>query len=125
MDMYRQNILDHYKHPRNFGELPNAPYRSHVANPLCGDELDFCLRFDQQEKVAEVKFTGRGCSISIASASLLSEQLKGMSRAEIGQLNQANIVELLGVDINPARMKCATLSLDAVYASLENDHGSK
>lgn len=119
LEMYQQNILDHYKHPRNFGELPGAEHRAHVANPLCGDELDFYLVF-KDDKVAEVKFTGRGCTISMASASMLSEKLKGMGKSQIEKLTHDDILKLLGVPVNPARMRCATLSLEAVQRVVES-----
>lgn len=118
LEMYQQNILDHYKHPRNFGELPDASAKAHAANPLCGDELDFFLQFDDQDKVAKVKFSGRGCTITIASASMLSEKLNSMSRGEIDRLTNDEAAKLLGVPINPARMKCATLALEAVQKAV-------
>ena len=118
LEMYKANILDHYKHPHNFGELPEASAKAHAANPLCGDELDYYLKFDPQGKVSEVKFTGRGCTITIASASMLSEKLKNMSREEINTMTTDDILAILGVPINPARMKCATLSLEAVQQAI-------
>lgn len=119
LPMYQENILDHYKHPRNFGVLPDASATSHVTNPLCGDELDFYLKFDADGKVIDTKFTGRGCTISIASASMLSEKLKNMSTAEVGKLTNNDVLKLLGVEVNPARLKCATLSLEAVQRALQ------
>ena len=117
-DMYQQNILDHYKHPRNFGEISDATAKAHAANPLCGDEIDFFLKFDDAEIVMSAQFTGRGCTITMASASMLSEKLKGMSRPEIEQLSNDDAVQLLGVPINPARLKCATLALEAVQQAI-------
>ncbi len=114
LGMYQQNILDHYKNPRNFGSIENASNHAHAANPLCGDELDFYLVFDDQDKVTDVKFTGRGCTISIASASMLSEHIKGVARDGLAAMTADEIGKLLGVPVNPARMKCATLSLEAV-----------
>ncbi len=116
--MYQENILDHYKHPRNFGDLPNAQAMAHAANPLCGDELDFFLNFDSADNVSEVKFSGRGCTITVASASMLTEKLLGMSRADIEKLSNADAVQLLGVPVNPARMKCATLALETVQQAI-------
>jgi len=116
--MYQENILDHYKKPRNFGELPDAKFKAHAANPLCGDELDFFLTFDEQEKVSDVKFTGRGCTITIASASMLSEKLQGMSRAEVEKFSNEQIIQLLGVPVNPSRLKCATLALETVQQAI-------
>lgn len=118
MDMYKENILDHYKKPRNFGELPSANAKAHATNPLCGDELDFALLFDAAGKVAEVKFTGRGCTITIASASMLSEKLKGMPRGAIKDMTTEEAVQLLGVPVNPARLKCATLALETVQKAI-------
>ncbi len=115
--MYQQNILDHYKHPRNFGTIENANHHAHVSNPLCGDELDFFVQFEG-DKVSDVKFTGRGCTISMASASMLSDKMKTLSRKEIELLQGADAVKLLGVDIVPARLKCATLSVEAVQQAL-------
>lgn len=112
--MYQDNILDHYKHPRNFGEISGSSAKAHVTNPLCGDELDYFLVFGADDKVSDVKFTGRGCTITIASASLLSEKLKGMFRVDIAAMTNDQAVALLGVPINPARLKCATLALEAV-----------
>ncbi len=117
-DMYKENILEHYKKPRNFGELPNASARAHAANPLCGDELDFWLVLDKNNNVTDVKFTGRGCTITIASASMLSEKIKGLSRREVEGISNDEAVKLLGVPVNPARMKCATLALEAVQQAV-------
>lgn len=117
-DMYQENILDHYKRPRNFGEITATPTKAHAANPLCGDELDFFLEFDANNIVADVKFTGRGCTITMASASMLSEKLKGLPLVEVEKLNNDDVLKLLGVTVNPARMKCATLSLEAVQQAI-------
>lgn len=117
-DMYQQNILDHYKHPHNFGEISGTPAKAHAANPLCGDELDFFLVFDANNVVADVKFTGRGCTITMASASMLSDKLKGMKRAEVESMSAEDATKLLGVPIAPARLKCATLALEAVQQAV-------
>ena len=77
--MYQENILDHYKSPRNFGKIENASVHHHEYNPLCGDEIELFLVIDENKKVADVKFQGKGCAISQASASLLSEEIKGKS----------------------------------------------
>src|SRR5689334_3592382 len=114
LDMYKENIMDHYKHPRNFGEIPGATNTAHAANPLCGDELDFFLVFDQDDNVTEVKFSGRGCTITVASASMLSEKVQGMKKADVEKMTNDDVLKLLGVEVNPARMKCATLSLETV-----------
>lgn len=116
--MYQENIIDHYKHPRNFGEISGTPTKAHSANPLCGDELDYFLEFDADDKVSNVKFSGRGCTITMASASMLSEKLKGMSRTAIEHLTTDEAIKLLGVPINPARLKCATLALETVQKAV-------
>lgn len=115
--LQQDQVLDHYKHPRNFGELENAEH-AHAANPLCGDELDFYLAFDDHNNVADVKFNGRGCTITMASASMLSEKLKGMTKPQIAALTNDDVIHLLGVEVNPARLKCATLSLEAVQQAI-------
>lgn len=116
--MYQENILDHYKHPRNSGSIDHAQFHAHATNPLCGDELDFYLNFDNKGEVSEVKFTGRGCTISQASASLLTEKLMGMKKQEVLHLKNRDMVAMLGVEIVPARLKCATLSLETVQKAI-------
>jgi nitrogen fixation NifU-like protein len=118
LEMYQANIMDHYKHPRNFGEMQGAQEKSHVTNPLCGDELDFFFLFDENDVVKDIKFSGRGCTIALASASMLTEKIKGLPRSEIEKLQNEDVIQLLGVPINPARMKCATLSLEAVQQAV-------
>lgn len=118
LEMYQQNILDHAKHPRNSGALEGATNTAHKANPLCGDEVDFQLLIDGADKVVDVKFTGRGCTVSQAAASMLSEKLKGMSRDEVARLTAEDMTGILGVPINPSRMTCATLGLQAVQTAL-------
>ena len=101
-DMYRDYILDHYKNPRNQGELVGATNTYSDSNPLCGDELSMALRIDD-DRVADVRFSGKGCAISQASASILTEEIKAIDRD--------HILENLGIPISPARIKCALLSL--------------
>ena len=109
-DMYRQQILDHYKNPRNYGELED-PDVTHVGeNPSCGDTIRMEIDLDDaEETIGAVRFTGDGCAISMASASMLSERLHGMSIAELDELDTDDITEMLGVDISPMRVKCAVL----------------
>lgn len=114
-----EHILDHYKHPRNFGELLDARAKAHVANPLCGDELDFFFEFDEQDRIRQVKFNGRGCTLSMAAASMLTEKLVGLTKAEVGTIVTKDVLELLQVEVNPARLKCATLSLEAVQQAIK------
>ena len=110
-DMYRQQILDHYKSPRNYGEM-EEPTFSHVGeNPSCGDTIQVDVRLEDDEETIEyVSFTGDGCAISQASASMLSERLQGMTLSELHELDTDDITEMLGVTISPMRVKCAVLA---------------
>ena len=109
-DMYRDYILDHYKNPRNSGELEGATNSYSDSNPLCGDELTMSLRIDDG-KVADVRFKGKGCAISQASASILTEEIKGKTLSEVKAIDRQHILENLGIPISPARIKCALLGL--------------
>ncbi|MEK6892109.1 MAG: Fe-S cluster assembly sulfur transfer protein SufU [Nanoarchaeota archaeon] len=110
--MYQEQILDHYKNPRNFGKIMNATIHHHEKNPLCGDELDVYFLIDDGRNIADVKIYGRGCAISQASASMLTEKVKGKSIDEIKKLKKDDILEMLGIPISAARLKCALLSFD-------------
>ncbi|WP_336342913.1 iron-sulfur cluster assembly scaffold protein [Halalkalicoccus ordinarius] len=110
-DMYREQILDHYKNPRNYGELEDPSF-SHVGeNPMCGDEIrvDVTLE-DDDDTIEYVSFVGDGCAISQASASLLSQKLPGMSLDELEGMDRDDVTEMLGIDISPMRIKCAVLA---------------
>lgn len=117
MDPYRQNILDHYRHPRNFGQLSGATHRAAVSNPLCGDEVTVALKV-AHDRIAGVAFTGRGCAISTAATSLLTEAVKGKPLTAVGRLTSAAVLHLLGAPIGPARHKCALLGYEALRAAL-------
>ena len=110
-DMYRQRILDHYKNPRNYGEIENATF-SHVGeNPSCGDtiRIDVVLA-DDGETIDRVAFSGEGCAISQAAASLLTQELPGTTLPGLEAMDRDDVVDLLGVDISPMRIKCAVLA---------------
>ncbi len=107
---YREYILDHYKNPRNFGRLPGADVSHEEYNPLCGDLVGMDFRL-QAGVIEDVRFHGRGCAISQASASLMTERLKGMTLEDARQISKEDVLEELGIDISPARLKCALLSL--------------
>jgi nitrogen fixation protein NifU and related proteins len=115
--LYREYILDHYKHPHNHGSLAHADMEAHDLNPLCGDELTFQLALDEQGKVKDIAFDGHGCAISQASASMLSDELRGMTTGELLKLDRQAVLDLLGIDISATRMKCAMLSLKVVKAA--------
>jgi len=110
-DMYRQQILDHYKNPRNYGELEEATFTHVGENPMCGDtiEMDVVLD-DDEEHIERVAFRGDGCAISQASASMLSEQLTGMPVDDLAEMDRDDVIDMLGVDISPMRVKCAVLA---------------
>jgi len=109
-DMYRQQILDHYKNPRNYGELEDPTF-SHVGeNPMCGDEIRIDVALDDEEVIDRVAFSGDGCAISQASASMLSTELRGKHLEELLEMDRDDVVEMLGVDISPMRIKCAVLA---------------
>ena len=109
-DMYRDYILDHYKNPRNSGELAGATNTYHDTNPLCGDEITMSLLIDD-DVVKDVRFAGRGCAISQASASILTEEIKGKTLDEVKAIDRQHVLENLGIQISPARVKCALLGL--------------
>ena len=116
-DLYREYILDHYKNPRNYGEIPDPDISHEEYNPLCGDRLVIQLKLDQ-DRVVDVKFHGEGCAISQASASMLTEQIQGKSLDELKALTKEDILEMLGIPISPVRLKCALLSLKALKAGI-------
>lgn len=111
--LYHQNILDHYKHPHNFGKMSNASVRHQEHNPLCGDEIEMFLRIEEG-KIADVHFSGKGCAISQASASMLTDAIKGKTFSEIEKTDKDKILEMLGITLSPVRLKCAMLSLDTL-----------
>ena len=110
-DLYREQILEHYKRPHNFGELASADLEFEDNNPLCGDKLRVQLVLDDERRIQEVAFSGHGCAISQASASLVSDEIKGMPVDDLLRLDKSFVLELLGIDISATRLKCALLSL--------------
>jgi nitrogen fixation NifU-like protein len=116
-DLYRDEILEHYRRPHNFGTLeqPDAVFEG--ANPLCGDRITMMLGI-RDGVVEQVAFTGRGCAISQASASMLTDEIKGKPLSDVTQLTQDDVLDELGIEISPARMKCALLSLDTLQRAL-------
>jgi nitrogen fixation NifU-like protein len=120
-ELYRDYILDHYKNPRNFGELEPHDLEFHDHNPLCGDELGVHLVVDDAGKIADLRFHGQGCAISQAAASISSEELIGMPVAEIPSLSADWVLDQLGIDISPTRRKCALLSLKVMRGATSGD----
>ena len=113
-DLYRDEILEHYRNPHNFGTLEEPTAVKEGANPLCGDRITLMLDIDDAGNVSDVKFTGRGCAISQASASMLTDDIKGKPLTEIATLGRVDVLDNLAIDISPARMKCAMLSLETL-----------
>ncbi|HJP88817.1 MAG TPA: SUF system NifU family Fe-S cluster assembly protein [Candidatus Limnocylindrales bacterium] len=117
-DLYRDYILEHYRRPHNFGVLDGATLSQEGANPLCGDRITLQLRV-RDGVIDGVGFTGRGCAISQASASLLTDEIKGKQVDTANAMGAENVLEMLGIEISPARMKCAMLSLETLHGALE------
>ncbi len=117
MDMYRELILDHYKHPRNFGTLVNPDATASAYNATCGDrmKMDICL---SEGKIADIKFSGNGCAISQASASMLTEKVKAMDIEKIMKLSTDDILAMLETNLTPSRIKCAVLPLEVLQKAL-------
>jgi nitrogen fixation NifU-like protein len=117
-DLYRDYILEHYRRPHNFGVLDSPTVAHEGANPLCGDRITIQLVV-RDGTIEEVAFTGRGCAISQASASLLTDEIRGKTVEEVGAMSSEDVLDLLGIEISPARLKCALLSLETVSKALE------
>jgi nitrogen fixation NifU-like protein len=115
--LYREQILDHYKRPQNFGQLDEFDLEYEDSNPFCGDEQHVWIRLDDSDRVAEVGFAGKGCAISTAATSLLTEELTGKTRTELLALPKDFVLDLLGIEISATRMKCALLGLKVVKSA--------
>jgi nitrogen fixation NifU-like protein len=116
-EIYKDIILDYYRNPRNFGELQNPDVRAKDSNPLCGDIIEMQLKI-KDGKVDDIRFKGKGCAISQASASMLTEAVKGKTLDEIKAMGKPNVLELLGIDPGPTRIKCALLGLKVLKLSV-------
>lgn len=115
---YQAQILDHYKHPHNRGLLEPSTHRGRESNPLCGDDITLSLRVDGSDRIEEVRFDGEGCAISMASASLLTDALKGKTTAEAAGLDRPAVLASLGVPLSAVREQCALLPLRALRSAL-------
>lgn len=119
MDMYAENILDHYRNPHHYGSLEDATVSAEDANPLCGDTMHFDVKIDDYGKITGIAFRGEGCAISQASASMLSDEMLEKSVVEAVQFSNDKVYQLLGVPLSPARVKCALLALVVLKKALQ------
>ncbi|MFQ5420724.1 MAG: iron-sulfur cluster assembly scaffold protein [Anaerolineae bacterium] len=113
---YREQIIDLYESPLNFGELDPADFSYEEDNPLCGDVIRIDVRLDENDRVADVAWSGDGCAISQASASLLTEEIKGKTLDEVKAFDKDELLEMIGIPLSMARVKCALLSLKVLKA---------
>ena len=117
-EIYKEIILDHYKNPRNFGKLEGADFSAEDNNPLCGDHVEMAVKIGDG-KVAEVKFIGRGCAISMAAASIITELIQGLSVEDLRKFDKEQLLEAMGSpDLGPVRVKCALLPLKTLKLGL-------
>jgi nitrogen fixation protein NifU and related proteins len=124
-DFYRENILDHYKHPRNYGLLEEPDAHAEGQNPLCGDEVTVSIRFAEDgETIEEIGFEGRGCAVSQAATSMLTDIIKGRKAAEVAALPKEEILGEVGIPLTPVRLKCAILGLGVVKVALNRAKGT-
>src|SRR5260221_1091003 len=123
--MYREVILDHYKNPRGHGALENADAHAEGENPLCGDEVTIFVRFGEDgETIEQVGFEGRGCAISQAATSMLTELVKGRTASEVAALPKEDLLEEIGIPLTPIRLKCAILGLGVLKVALHRANGT-
>ena len=118
-EIYRENILDHFKNPHNFGKLKNCDINSKEFNPTCGDEVEIFAKIND-DKISDVRFFGKGCAISQASASMLTDKIKNMPIEEINKLTKEDIISMLGIDLGVVRQRCGLLCLKTLHKGLEN-----
>jgi nitrogen fixation protein NifU and related proteins len=124
-DLYREVILDHYKNPRNYGPLEPHDAHAEGQNPLCGDEVSVSIRFAEDgETIEEIGFEGRGCAISQAATSMLTDLVKGKKASEVATLPKEEILDEIGIPLSPVRMKCAILGLGVIKVALNHSKGT-
>ena len=123
--LYREVILDHYKNPRGHGVLDNADAQAEGQNPLCGDEVSISVRFgDDGDTIEEIGFEGRGCAISHAATSMLTEMVQGRKASEVATLPKEELLDEIGIPLTPVRMKCAILGLGVLKVALHRAKGT-
>ncbi len=127
MDIYRETILDHYKNPRNAGTLRSPSVTATLANSVCGDSITMDVRFGEKNSIREIRFSGAGCAISIASASMLTELVLGKKAEDVMNMGLQDILDLLGTSLTPSRTKCALLPLEtlqkAIHSCINKSYG--
>lgn len=124
-DMYQEVILQHYRSPRNFGPLPGADREGEESNPLCGDHITMRLKVDPSSNaIAEIRFEGDGCAISMASASMLTERLQGLTVDQAGKVTRDDVLGQLGISLSPVRVKCALTGYAALGRALHPELSS-
>jgi nitrogen fixation protein NifU and related proteins len=123
-DLYREHILDHYKNPRNHGTIEDADVTAEGVNPLCGDQLAIDLKIADDGRIEDIKFHGRGCSISQAATSMLTELVEGHTVDEAAALTKDDILQELGIPLSPVRLKCALLGLGTLRLALNRHSGT-
>ncbi len=116
--LYAENIMDHYNNPRNHGTMENANLHIRELNPLCGDEIEMYAKISD-EVIQDISFTGKGCAISQAAASILTEEAKGKRVEEIKGMSNEDMIKLLGIQISPVRLKCALLALKTLQRGMK------
>lgn len=117
-DIYRENILDHYQNPRNFGQIKNPSNSLEELNSFCGDRIRMDLII-KNDHISEVKFSGSGCAVSVASASMLTEAVKGKKVTEVKKIDANKISKMLNIPLTPTRLKCALLPLEVLHRALQ------
>ena len=122
--IYSEIILDYYRHPKNKGTLENPQIQARDTNPLCGDVVEIQMVLDGDNTVKDIKFTGQGCAISQASASMLTELIKGKSLDEVRKISKEDVLSLIGGQLSAVRLKCALLSLKVMKTGLYSYLGS-
>ena len=122
--MYREVILDHYKSPRNHGILDPNDAVAEGQNPLCGDEVTVSVRFSDGDIIESVGFEGRGCAISQAATSMLTDLVKGRSAQEIAVMQKEELLEEIGIPLSPVRLKCALLGMGVLKVALHRSKGT-
>jgi len=122
-DLYREEILSHYKRPPNWGPMDSPDLEFEDTNPLCGDELRVTIKVDAEDRVEDLRFTGHGCAISQAAASMISDVVKGKTVEEVAALGRDDVLDELGIPLTPIRLKCALLSVSVLKVALGRTPG--